>query len=134
MQLTPRRAVLAGSSALGALALAPAAARAARTGGRVPLLSTYVAGTGYHQAATAAPRLRPGDPLVLRRRPDSSYDPRTVEVRTVDGALLGHLPRIDNQAVARLMDAGVAADAVVSAVVPDSSRPTIRLEVTVTLA
>ena len=80
--------------------------------------------------------MRPGDALVLRRRPDSGYDPRTVEVWTADGAaLLGQLPRIDNQALARLMDAGVPATARVSSVAAAGSlRPQIRLEVAVALA
>jgi HIRAN domain len=95
MTLGPRRAFIAGSGALGAAALAPAAARAATAAPReVTLLSTYVAGAGYYDAPSAAARLRVGDPLLLRRRPESAYDPRAIEIQSVDGAKLGYVPRI----------------------------------------
>jgi hypothetical protein len=137
MTLGARRAFLAGGGAMGAaaLALGAAAGAQARPAPRgMVLLATYVAGTGYHDAPAAAPRLRAGDALVLRRRPDSAYDPRTVEVWTTDGAKLGHVPRIDNQALARLLDAGVAATAAVSSVKLGPRRPEIGLEVSVAIA
>jgi hypothetical protein len=77
--------------------------------------------------------LQAGDELVLRRRPDSAYDPRTIEVRTPSDELLGHLPRIDNQALARLMDAGVPARVTVSSVSARTTRPRIGIEVAVIL-
>jgi hypothetical protein len=133
--LGPRRAFLLSGGALGAAAAVPAAARAAAPPPReVDLLSTYVTGTGYHAAPSEAPRLRVGEPLVLRRRPDNAYDPRTVEVWTTGGGKLGHVPRIDNQALARLMDAGLVPKARVSAVAGHPERPEIRLDVTIAVA
>jgi hypothetical protein len=133
MQCAPRRAILTGSGVLGASVLVPSAATAGRPAEELMLLETYMAGTGYHDAPKAAPRLCVGDPVLLRRRPDNRYDPRTVEVRTVDGALLGHVPRIDNQALARLMDAGIAASAKVTDIAAVVPKPAIRFEVAVAL-
>ena len=70
---------------------------------------------------------------MLRRRPDSAYDPRTVEVWTEDGARLGQVPRIDNQALARLMDAGFATSARVTRVAAGGRKPEIRLDVSLLL-
>lgn len=95
----------------------------------VRLLSTYVSGTAYWGAAEAARELRTGDELLLRRAPDNPYDARAVEVRTPGGAKLGYVPRIDNQALANLMDAGFQPTARVRAVVPDGLRPEIRFDV-----
>ena len=129
MHIRPRRAVLAGSGALAAAAaLKPAGAATPGAAAPLALLDTYVAGAAYQPgAAEAARQLRTGDPLALRRCPDHGYDPRTIEVHSAGGALLGHVPRIDNQAVARLMDAGVPTSAVVTAVRADAPRPQIRL-------
>lgn len=129
-----RTLILGGGGTLGGAVLAPAVAAAGTASRAVPLLSTYVAGTGYHDAPRCAPRLRNGDEVVLRRRPGNSYDARTVEVRTTDGALLGYIPRVENQALSNLMDAGFPATARVRSVMPDTARPEIRLDVSVAMA
>lgn len=135
MRPAPRRAVLAGTGALGAATLGTAAMALPARGERdLVLLHTYVAGTGYHAAAEAVRHLRPGDAVHLRRRPDSAYDPRTIEVRTAGEALLGHVPRIDNQALARLMDAGIAVRAMLTDVAADTPRPRLRLEIAIALS
>lgn len=131
MDATRRRILLGTGGALGAVALAaPAAAGAARE--RMALLSTYVAGTAYHDALAAA-SLRPGDPLALRRERRNDYDPRAVEVRTPSNAKLGYVPRTDNRALASLMDAGFDVSACVREIVPDRRQPEIRLDVFLTI-
>jgi hypothetical protein len=64
------------------------------------------AGTQYYEADSVRPALREGVPLALRREPTNRHDPLAVEVFTVSGSKLGYVPRLDNQAVSRLMDAG----------------------------
>src|SRR3546814_1545737 len=44
--------------------------------------------------------------VVLRREPDNPHDRRAIEVLDARGAKLGYVARIDNSAVARMMDAG----------------------------
>lgn len=69
-------------------------------------LYTYVAGVAYYQAMTLKDRLRPGDPLLLRREPDNPYDGNAIVVLDARGRKLGYVPRVDNEVPARLMDAG----------------------------
>jgi hypothetical protein len=95
----------------------------------VALLSSYVAGTAYHEAHEATADLCTGDLLALRRDRSNDYDPRAIEVRTRSNHKLGYLPRIDNQALASLMDAGFWVSARVREVVPDRRQPDIRLEI-----
>jgi hypothetical protein len=123
-----RRNFLLGASASlsGAALAAPAAAVSTD---EVALLSTYVTGTAYHHAVGAAAGLRAGDPLVLRRDRSNDYDPRAIEVRTRAGWKLGYLPRIHNDSLASLMDAGFPVSGRVSEVVPDCRQPDIRLGV-----
>jgi HIRAN domain len=117
----------AGGALAGAVVAAPVALAGAN--GEVALLSTYVAGTAYHAAPAAAPALRPGAPLALQREHGNDYDPRAIVVRTWSGAKLGYVPRVDNHALARLMDAGFAVTARVREVRPDARQPDIRLDV-----
>jgi hypothetical protein len=128
-----RRNILLGAGgALGGAALTGSASLAAPAR-QLVLLSTYVAGTAYHDAGEAASALRPGDPIALHREHRSDYDPRAVEVRTRSGAKLGYLPRVDNHAIANLMDAGFEVTARVDEVVPDARQPDIRLAVLASL-
>ena len=70
------------------------------------LVSLWVAGTRYYQAAKVADRLSEGQPLRLRRQPDNPHDKLAIEVLTEDGVKLGYIPRHENAILARLMDAG----------------------------
>jgi hypothetical protein len=119
--------------AFGGMALAPAVP-AADAPATVGLLATYVAGTAYHQASAAMPGLRPGDRVDLRREPENRYDPRAVQMRTTSGAMLGYVPRTDNQALCNLMDAGFRLEGRVSSLSPDRRQPEIRVDVLLVLA
>jgi len=124
-----RRNILLGASgALGGAALAAPGALAAPRD-EVTLLSSYIAGTAYHRAGEAAAALRPGDRVTLRREPGNDYDPRAIAVCTPSGSKLGYLPRVDNHALASLMDRGFEVTARVHEVVPDRRQPDIRLKV-----
>ena len=99
----------------GWLGLAPAAALAARGAAataalerRAPvrLLFTRVNGEHYYDAAAAVTMLTPGDRVTLRREPDNPYDRRAIEVIDAAGQKLGYVARIDNSALARMIDAG----------------------------
>ena len=124
-----RRNILLGTGgALAAVALARPAALAAPKA-EVMLLSTYVAGTAYHDAAVAASTLRPGEPVTLQREQRNDYDRRSIAVRTRAGVKLGYVPRADNQALANLMDAGFDLTARLHEILPDRRQPDIRLDV-----
>ncbi len=113
----------AGASGLGGGA-------AAASPGDLPLLTTYVAGSDRHAAPEVAGRLRPGDRVSLRREPGNGYDARSVAICALGGAVLGYVPRIHNQPLANLIDAGFAVEARVRQVGGPQWRPEIEIDVT----
>lgn len=137
MTAASRRAFLAGAGgAVGAVAAValPAAAPAQGAGGRpLRLLATYVAGIGRNAPASLARALALGEAVALRREPDNPYDPRAVSVWTRGGEKLGYVPRIENQALASLMDAGLEPQARIVSVRPVGARPEVGLEIGLTL-
>lgn len=94
--------------ALPCLAAAPkdALAAAASQPRLVELLRCPVAGLSYYDYGRVADRLVAGTGLVLQREPGNPHDPRAIAVFTADAVKLGYVPRIDNAALASLMDAG----------------------------
>ena len=57
------------------------------------------------QLAKAAREIRPGDRLQLIREPDNRHDRNAVRIEW-KGQQLGYVPRAENRAVARALDAG----------------------------
>lgn len=51
-------------------------------------------------------QLQPGMLLPLQREPDNRADPLAIKILTESGHFLGYVPRVKNEALARLMDAG----------------------------
>lgn len=62
-----------------------------------------VAGFQYHQGESVWPRLRPGDRLTLVREPQNPHDALAVAIYR-QGAMLGYVPRAENEIVAGLLD------------------------------
>lgn len=67
--------------------------------------SSPLAGFQYHAGAALWERLQVGDELALIREPENPHDARAVRVEW-RGAMLGYLPRAENEAVAGAMDRG----------------------------
>ena len=126
-----RRGFLAAAGGAGAAALAMGAEAAEAP--EVPLLRTYAAGAGRYCRARAFERLAPGDALALRREPENGYDARAVSIWSARGEKLGYVPRIHNEALANLMDAGLRAVARVETVSCGGARPGLALDVRVAL-
>jgi hypothetical protein len=114
----------AGSALLGA-GIAPALA----SGDSVPLLSTYVAGSDRYGAPSAGTALAPGGLLRLLREPRNGYDARAVAVLLASGPKLGYVPRIHNEALANLIDAGFAVEARVARLGGRPERPDISVAI-----
>jgi hypothetical protein len=135
-----RRGLVAGAGALaGAIASgvaggARASASGSGTGRELALLQTHVAGAHRPEVRRIARQLTNGAPLILKREPENDYDPRAVSVWTQCGNRLGYVPRIHNQALANLMDAGLAPHAQVDIVGGDPMRADVRVEITLPLA
>lgn len=85
-----------------AIPLAPRAAAAQRT---LLLQESPLAGFQYHAGESVWPLLAVGVPLTLSREPDNQHDERAVRLEW-NGHKLGYVPRLDNAAVAQLLDRG----------------------------
>lgn len=88
---------------LGSVALTFPAAVAPKRG--LLLQESPLAGFQFYKGADVWPMLGVGQPLTLRRRRDNPYDERAVEVWW-HSYMLGHLPRLENAAISRLLDRG----------------------------
>jgi hypothetical protein len=67
------------------------------------LQTSPVAGFQYHRGEALWNRLEAGDALALIREPNNSYDAKAVRIEW-KGHKLGYLPRVENHAVAQLLD------------------------------
>ena len=118
---------------------------AAATGGAVPLpaaaapaavrlvivQASPVAGFQYHAGEHVWPLLRVGDRLDLVREADNTHDEPAVRVDW-NGEPLGYVPRLENVAVAQMLDRGEALHARVTALA-ESRNPWERVELEVVL-
>lgn len=114
---------------LGLIGLAPLVASAPAKAKRAPVrvLWTRVNGEHYYEARDSIAGLAVGDAVTLRREPANAYDRRAIEVLDASGRKLGYVARIDNSAVARMMDAGERFEARIGRI--DRAMLDIRLEV-----
>jgi hypothetical protein len=80
---------------------------------KVLVQSSPLAGSQYYAAAKAWNDIRIGDRLTLTREADNRHDRNAVRVDW-RGQQIGYLPRAENGAVARALDAGEKLEARVS--------------------
>ena len=117
---------LAGASLL-VFGLSPAHAESIQ----ILIQSSPLAGSQYHAFADVRTEIRPGDRLTLVREADNRHDRHAVRVDW-QGRPLGYIPRAENRAVARALDAGERLEARVS-VLREDTNPWRRLEFAVYL-
>lgn len=72
---------------------------------RIEILESPLAGFQYHGGEQVWKRMRTGDPLALVREPDNPYDRQAVALYW-KGVKLGYVPRLENTAVAQMLDRG----------------------------
>ena len=88
------------------LALLPGAAPADQiVSARILLQVSPLAGFQYHDGKTLWGDMKVGDRFELVREPANLHDPRAVRVEW-HGRMIGYVPRAENEAVARQLDAG----------------------------
>ena len=77
------------------------------------VLECHVAGTTYrpYRLTDIEPYLASGGRLLLEREPSNPADTLAIAVYHPPRYHLGYIPRVDNQVLARLMDAGLLAQA-----------------------
>ena len=93
---------------------------------RILVQSSPLAGSQYYALAQVWEQIRPGDRLTLTREPDNRHDRNAVRVDW-NGQPLGYVPRAENRAVARALDAGETLEARV-AKLRDDPNPWRRVE------
>ena len=93
---------------------------------KILVQSSPLAGSQYYAAAKVWNKIKPGDRLTLTREPDNRHDRNAVRVDW-NGHQLGYVPRAENRAVARALDAGEKLEARVS-VLRDDPDPWKRVE------
>ena len=98
---------------------------------QILIQSSPLAGSQYHALADVRTEIRPGDRLTLVREADNRHDRHAVRVDW-QGRPLGYIPRAENRAVARALDAGERLEARVS-VLREDTNPWRRLEFAVYL-
>lgn len=123
MPLPPERLRRLGASALLLLGVALGANAESI---RILVQSSPLAGSQYYALARLASQIRPGDRLTLTREPDNRHDRNAVRVDW-NGQPLGYVPRSENRAVARALDAGESLEARV-AKLRDDPNPWMRVE------
>jgi hypothetical protein len=72
----------------------------------IMLIECHIAGTSHRNVKEVEPELAPGAFLVLKREPDNAHDKLAIMIFNESGHHLGYVPRVKNEALARLMDAG----------------------------
>jgi len=86
-------------------AFACVALQAAQPATRILVQSSPVAGFQFHEGKQVWDQLKVGDALTLVREPANPHDARAVRVEW-NGHMLGYVPRVENDAVARQLDRG----------------------------
>jgi hypothetical protein len=99
---------------------------------KILVQSSPLAGSQYYAMARVWHEIRPGDRLTLTREPDNRHDRNAVRVDW-KGQQLGYVPRAENRAVARALDAGETLEARV-AKLRDDPNPWMRVEFEVYLS
>ena len=72
----------------------------------IMLIECRVAGTSHYNVKDIEDNLKKGDTLPLQREPKNSFDSLAIKILDEAGHLIGYVPRVKNEALARLMDAG----------------------------
>lgn len=98
---------------------------------RILVQSSPLAGSQYYAMAEVWHLIRPGDRLTLEREPGNRHDRNAVRVDW-NGQRIGYVPRAENRAVARALDAGEMLEARVARL-RDDPNPWRRVEIEVYL-
>jgi hypothetical protein len=93
---------------------------------KILVQSSPLAGSQYHALPRVWADIRPGDRLSLTRETNNRHDRNAVRVDW-NGQPIGYVPRAENRAVARALDAGENLEARV-AKLRDDPNPWLRVE------
>lgn len=72
----------------------------------IMLIESHIAGTSHRELKDVEPSLSVGSVLPLKREPGNPHDSLAIMIFDEAGHHLGYIPKVKNEALARLMDAG----------------------------
>lgn len=98
---------------------------------RMLVQNSPLAGSQYYAASRVWHELQVGDRLALIREPDNRHDRNAVRVEW-HGQQLGYIPRAENRAIARALDAGERVEARIERLTDDPD-PWHRVELAIYL-
>lgn len=119
------------ASLLGLAALPVAVAAKEPAARRYLIQQCPLAGFQYHQGEALWEQMAVGNRLELVREPANPFDGNAIRIDW-NGRKLGYMPRIQNQATARLLDEGTRLEAQIAGL-KESRNPWDRVEVEVWL-
>lgn len=70
------------------------------------LIETLIAGTSHLDLEDIEPELTIGMKLVFIREPKNKFDDKAIRISNSKGVKLGYVPRVNNEILSNLMDAG----------------------------
>jgi len=70
------------------------------------VLKTYIAGTHYSDAKNIVDSIKEGNYLVFQREVKNPHDNRAIKIMDLDKNKLGYVPKVKNEVISNLMDAG----------------------------
>ena len=81
---------------------------------KIVIQDSPLAGFRYHDGKSVWERMKPGDPLELKRERANPHDANAIRVEW-NGSTLGYVPRTDNADLARQMDRGTPVESTLTA-------------------
>jgi hypothetical protein len=70
------------------------------------VLKTYIAGTHYSDAKNIVDSIKEGNYLIFQREVKNPHDNRAIKIMDLDKNKLGYVPKVKNEVISNLMDAG----------------------------
>jgi len=70
------------------------------------VLKTYIAGTHFYEAKKYADSINEGNYLIFQREAKNPYDEMAIMIMDLDKNKLGYVPKVKNEVISNLMDAG----------------------------
>jgi len=95
------------------------------------VLKTYIAGTHYYDAINIIDSIKEGNYLVFQREAKNPHDNMAIKIMDLDKNKLGYVPKIKNEVISNLMDAGKTIFGVIDK--KEWSGDYLRLEISVCL-
>lgn len=93
----------------------------------IKLITLNIAGTQYIDMSEVYNKVIEGELLYLKRDPENDYDENAIELITMDGYILGYVPRENNLILRNLLDKGKYLYAIINEINEDYTNINIKI-------